>query len=202
MRFRLLVSGLILTAFALGGMVLLGVGLGLHAAIIGHPFEVELYLRSLWLLFTTGTLLIAFSSPYGARLAAALLCGLSLFSSFLILQGNNSALVGSIFCVFALLLHCGYQNQLARMLDDQKLTKLIQRAYDRPLKLFLLGTLILIVSRLVQVGDVLVMPLCLLTFVACPIWGFAYLGVVTMHLVKVLKGLGKEIEPVRAHAEF
>ena len=203
MRTRhLLVAGLLINALALGGMVVLGLGV-LGKALNGHPPQAGGIFRGLWVFFTLGTLLLAVDSPAGTRAAGAALCGLSIFASVLLFgDPNSTAIYGYLCCSFALLLHCAYQDHLSKALDNAQLKALIKRAYNRPLKLFFLGIACWIGAMFLPFAQILFVPISVVTFVGCPIWGFAYLGVVTVHLVRALKRREEEGEPVRAPAEF
>lgn len=202
MGHRLFTLGLVLNAIALGGLVLLGVGMFALALASANTKIGWTVLTGCWTLFTLGTLFLAMDSPPGTRVKAAALFGLSALSDVLLFGGRGVVEFGPVFGVISLLFYCSYQDTLACWLDDAELKTMIKRAYDWPLKIFLLGLLAIFLGVITRTGQTLAMPIVVIAFIGCPIWGFAYLSVVTLNLVKAFRGQNEEKASVRPRTEF
>lgn len=200
---RMLSLGLILNAIALGGLVLAAVAMFVLACASGEVSAGWKVLIFFWSVFTLGTLFMAIGTPKGTRFKAVGLFGLSLISNVFLINRQSGGEFGGVLSVLAMLVYCSYQDTLARWLDDAELKMLIKRAYDWPFKIFSLGIVVVFLASLGgSFFALLAVPAALVAFVGCPVWGFAYLSVVTVHLLKALRSQKDDPTPVRARAEF
>jgi hypothetical protein len=182
-----LIAGLTMNALALAGLILLALATILMASFFSYQPGIWLPLV-LWGVFTVGSGLCLLGAP-GVRLSAGAVFGLAGGACLLLFSAPKSDLwvLGVPFALIALMLYCAFQESLAKALEDAPSMALVKRAYDRPLRVFLGGLALYIVLAFTGIDAYSLSILFAAILVGCPIWGFAYMAVVTVQLIKALK---------------